>query len=79
MRWIVGSIPGPIIFGAILDASCKVWQTDPNGETRGSCWIYDNNGMAVRIVILFAVVKTLSLLFSALALWLYKAPQQTQQ
>jgi len=78
MGWIVGSIPGPIIFGAILDASCKVWQTDPDGETRGSCWIYDNAGMAVRIVVLFAVVKTLSLLFSALALWLYKAPQQTQ-
>jgi len=71
---IVGSIPGPIIFGTILDASCKVWQTDPDAETRGSCWIYDNDGMAIRIVVLLVVLKTVSLVFNSLALVLYRAP-----
>ncbi|XP_014680497.1 PREDICTED: solute carrier organic anion transporter family member 4C1-like [Priapulus caudatus] len=35
-------MPGPIIGGAAIDASCILWQIDACGET-GSCWMYDND------------------------------------
>lgn len=36
---LLGNIPGPIVFGMILDAACMLW-----GQTcssSGNCWIYD--------------------------------------
>jgi len=57
-----------------LDVSCKVWQKNSETETRGSCWIYDNIGVAVRVVVLLAIVRALALLFNFLALILYRAP-----
>lgn len=32
-------IPHPLIFGALADSSCKVWE-ESNGTT-GNCWLYD--------------------------------------
>ena len=42
---IFGPIPGPIIFGALFDASCVKWQ----GECgrRGNCWVYDNWNLSI--------------------------------
>ena len=42
---IFGPIPGPIIFGALFDASCVKWQ----GECgrRGNCWVYDNGQLSI--------------------------------
>lgn len=34
--------PFPIIFGAITDAACSVWQESECGE-RGNCWLYDDD------------------------------------
>ncbi|XP_072022242.1 solute carrier organic anion transporter family member 5A1-like [Amphiura filiformis] len=36
---LLGSIPGPILYGALIDTSCILWQTIC--DTRGSCWVYD--------------------------------------
>lgn len=36
---VLAFIPYPIIYGALMDASCAVWE-DRCGE-RGTCWIYD--------------------------------------
>ena len=37
---VFGSIPGPLLFGAIFDTACIKWQ-DVCGR-RGNCWIYNN-------------------------------------
>ncbi|XP_063220561.1 solute carrier organic anion transporter family member 74D-like [Bacillus rossius redtenbacheri] len=35
---LLAFIPGPIIFGAIIDSTCLVWDTSCPG--RGNCWLY---------------------------------------
>lgn len=34
-------IPAPLIFGALTDAACIVWEEKCN--KRGNCWLYDSN------------------------------------
>ena len=38
----LGFVPGPIIFGAIIDGYCSVWRGE--GADSGSCWVYDIPG-----------------------------------
>ena len=66
-----GSMPGAILFGAILDHSCSLWETRCEGER--SCLYYDNNSMAMHMLCLVALVKTLSTLFCFLSWRLYKS------
>ena len=37
---LLGSIPGPVIFGLAIDNACSLWQTTNGGV--GSCQVYDN-------------------------------------
>ena len=41
---VFGSIPGPLLFGAIFDSVCLKWE-DVCGRN-GNCWIYDNVGLS---------------------------------
>ena len=41
MRPATGLIPGPVIFGALVDSSCILWQRTCSTDTRGSCLLYD--------------------------------------
>ncbi|XP_030181649.1 solute carrier organic anion transporter family member 4C1 isoform X11 [Lynx canadensis] len=50
---LVGTIPGPIIFGITIDSTCILWDINECG-TRGACWIYDNIKMAYMLV---AIIK----------------------
>lgn len=34
-------IPGPIIFGAIMDSTCLIW--DFSCQHKGNCWFYDRD------------------------------------
>lgn len=45
---VFGSIPGPIIFGALFDATCISWQYQCG--RRGSCWLYDKNQLSYSAV-----------------------------
>uniref|UniRef100_A0A8C3MAK3 Solute carrier organic anion transporter family member n=1 Tax=Geospiza parvula TaxID=87175 RepID=A0A8C3MAK3_GEOPR len=42
---LLGTIPGPILFGVAIDNSCTLWDVD-ECETKGACWVYDNGRMA---------------------------------
>jgi hypothetical protein len=37
---IFGSIPYPLIFGAIADSACLIWEESCG--SRGNCWLYDS-------------------------------------
>nr|CAD7408463.1 unnamed protein product [Timema cristinae]CAD7430263.1 unnamed protein product [Timema monikensis] len=37
----IGNVPCPIVYGAVVDSACLVWETTC-GE-RGACWLYDAN------------------------------------
>ena len=57
---LLGAIPGPILFGAIIDKACLQWQTRQCDGSRGSCWIYSSRDMALG----FLIISTKNLLFS---------------
>ncbi|CAG2217411.1 SLCO4A [Mytilus edulis] len=72
IQWIIArcSIPGPILFGKLIDITCKLWQ-DSCGED-GSCFIYDNRSMSHNMLAVALSGKFLSSLFFFLALKFYK-------
>lgn len=41
---ILGTIPAPIIFGALIDDTCILWHE--TGEGQGACLVYDNYYMS---------------------------------
>ncbi|RMC18120.1 hypothetical protein DUI87_04999 [Hirundo rustica rustica] len=44
-----GTIPGPILFGVAIDSSCTLWDIN-ECETKGACWVYDNERMAFSLM-----------------------------
>ncbi|XP_064481005.1 solute carrier organic anion transporter family member 4A1-like isoform X1 [Ornithodoros turicata] len=66
---LFGTIPGPILFGYLIDKSCILWQDTCEGQ--GACAIYENGLMGMNIFRLMILVKTASIFFffcSALAI-----------
>lgn len=47
--FLLGTIPGPIIFGVTIDSTCILWDINECG-IKGACWIYDNIKMARMLV-----------------------------
>ncbi|KFO37496.1 solute carrier organic anion transporter family member 4A1 isoform X2 [Fukomys damarensis] len=76
IQWIVvrtlGSIPGPIAFGWVIDKACLLWQ-DQRGH-QGSCFVYQNAAMSHYMLVVGLVYKVLGFLFFAAAYFLYKSP-----
>ena len=70
---VSGSIPGPILFGKLIDITCDLWQ-DHCGE-QGSCFSYNNKQMSHNMLALVLSGKFLSSIFFLLALVLYKVPK----
>ena len=60
---LIGSIPGPVIFGYIIDQAC-VLETES-----GNCLVYNNYSMSVYMLIASLVSKVLGLTFIILTLF----------
>ncbi|CAH1251560.1 SLCO4C1 [Branchiostoma lanceolatum] len=67
---LLGSIPGPILMGFVIDQACLIRQESCGVE--GSCWIYDNSSLARNTLYIALGVKAVSVIFFALALFSYK-------
>ena len=74
---VVGMIPFPIVLGVFFDKSCLVWE-ERCGET-GSCWVYDGVALSRGITAAVFVAGAITALLYALALKLYKAPQEMEK
>ncbi|XP_033825571.1 solute carrier organic anion transporter family member 4A1-like [Periophthalmus magnuspinnatus] len=76
IQWILvrtlGAIPGPIIFGSMVDRSCLLWQ-DKCGE-QGSCFVYKNTDMSRFTLIAGIIYKILATILFLLASLVYRAP-----
>ncbi|KAL1424678.1 hypothetical protein MTO96_019968 [Rhipicephalus appendiculatus] len=59
---IFGTIPGPIVFGHLIDRSCILWQSTCSGGT-GACAIYENSAMGVNLFRVMIVVKSAAIMF----------------
>uniref|UniRef100_A0A8C0XLE5 Solute carrier organic anion transporter family member n=1 Tax=Castor canadensis TaxID=51338 RepID=A0A8C0XLE5_CASCN len=74
IQWILvrtlGSIPGPIAFGWVIDKACLLWQ-DQCGQ-QGSCFVYQNTAMSQYMLTAGLIYKMLGFLFFATACFLYK-------
>lgn len=81
IQWILvrtlGSIPGPIIYGSILDQSCLLWQ-DKCGE-QGSCYLYKNSDMSHFTLVAGIISKLLGTLLFLFASIVYQAPPESPQ
>ncbi|XP_041479869.1 solute carrier organic anion transporter family member 4A1-like isoform X3 [Lytechinus variegatus] len=67
---LLGSVPGPVVFGALIDQSCLLWEHQSNGSRK--CWTYNNSLFSRYTLTLLVVLKLLSILFCILAAVLYK-------
>ncbi|CAL4120916.1 unnamed protein product, partial [Meganyctiphanes norvegica] len=76
LQWIVvrllGTIPGPILFGALIDNTCTLWQ-ETCGKS-GSCRSYDNFSMSRYMMGISLIGKALSTILFFMAYWLYIPP-----
>ncbi|XP_023977638.1 solute carrier organic anion transporter family member 4C1 [Physeter macrocephalus] len=70
---LLGTIPGPIIFGITIDSTCILWDINECG-IKGACWIYNNIKMAYMLVAISVTCKIITIFFNGLALFLYKPP-----
>ncbi|XP_033726916.1 solute carrier organic anion transporter family member 4A1-like [Pecten maximus] len=80
IQWVIakclGFIPGPILFGKLIDMACVYWQDDCGDE--GSCILYDNEKLSYHFLAITVVGRALSLLFLLFALLVYKSPSDTE-
>lgn len=78
LKWLfirlLGTVPGPVIFGAVTDTACLVWQEEC-GE-QASCWIYDNSVVSRNYFLIAMAAKGCSIIFFSLAYCLYKPPKE---
>lgn len=74
----VGSIPGPLITGAVFDSACLLRQElqEECGLT-GNCLVYDNEALAVRSLLMLFFGMSISSVF-AFFVWLFY-PKKSQE
>ncbi|KAK7485686.1 hypothetical protein BaRGS_00023135 [Batillaria attramentaria] len=74
IQWIIarclGSIPGPILFGKIIDLTCLLWQESCDGE--GACFFYDKKQMSYNLLATGIAGTIVSVLCFTLALLFYR-------
>ncbi|XP_041332675.1 solute carrier organic anion transporter family member 4C1 [Pyrgilauda ruficollis] len=74
---LLGTIPGPILFGVAIDKSCTLWDIN-ECETKGVCWVYDNERMAYLLMGISAACKIVTIIFVVMAVYFYKPPRLTK-
>ncbi|XP_071503213.1 solute carrier organic anion transporter family member 4A1-like [Diadema antillarum] len=70
----LGTVPGPVVFGAVIDKACLLWEQSCSGP--GTCWLYNNATFSRSMLILALCIKAGSLVFFTGALFTYKPPPQ---
>lgn len=82
IQWIIarclGSIPGPILFGKMIDLTCLLWQKKCD-DNDGSCFFYNNQNMSYNLMGIALAGKFLSILFFTLSLIFYKASPKEEE
>ena len=74
----LGNIPGPIIYGAVIDDTCIFDKKDCDGDA-GACYYYDNDDMSTYFLVLALVCKVGGTIMFILSCCLYKPPPLTNE
>lgn len=72
---LIGTVPGPIFFGAVIDSTCLVWQENECGDKK-SCYIYNNASLSANFFIILVCLKIFTALMFILAYKVYKPPTE---
>jgi hypothetical protein len=64
---LLGTIPGPILFGLLIDNTCTLHKWEECSEVPGNCLLYDNWTMAYSILALVMTAKSLGIVFFGFA------------
>jgi hypothetical protein len=70
MCMVAGSIPGPILFGKVIDLTCWLWQDSCDGQ--GACLYYDNRRMSYNLLAIGLAYNFVSCVCFLLAMVFYK-------
>ncbi|KAH8282581.1 hypothetical protein KR054_008553 [Drosophila jambulina] len=80
LQWIkvrlLGTIPAPLIFGALIDESCILWHESCDKEAGGACLFYDNFYISRYMWLLALICKLGSVVFFLGAWWFYVPPSK---
>nr|XP_016929033.1 solute carrier organic anion transporter family member 4A1 [Drosophila suzukii] len=81
LQWIkvrlLGTIPAPLIFGALIDESCILWQESCDKDAGGACLVYDNYYISRYMWLLALICKLGSVVFFTCAWWFYVPPNKS--
>uniref|UniRef100_K1QEF8 Solute carrier organic anion transporter family member n=1 Tax=Magallana gigas TaxID=29159 RepID=K1QEF8_MAGGI len=66
---LLGTTPGPIFLGAILDSTCSVWQESCGAK--GNCWIYDKWPLGIRLMLWWMGTKVVGFILLLIASFVY--------
>jgi hypothetical protein len=74
----LGYLPGTIIFGAIIDRTCKTWIRETCGY-KFQCKHYNNKRMAVSLALLGFGFRSLSALFCGISWYAYRQTSERKK
>ena len=66
---LVGFVPGPILFGTVVDSTCLFWQHECG--QRGNCWVYDRSTLSTRVILLATGTMSCYIVFIILCWFVY--------
>ncbi|XP_035688122.1 solute carrier organic anion transporter family member 4A1-like isoform X2 [Branchiostoma floridae] len=69
IRVLLGSVPAPLVYGALVDKACLLW--DRNCDKRGACLLYDNALLSTYMAILKTVLASWSVFCACLAMFFW--------
>lgn len=67
----LGSVPGPIAFGALIDNTCLLWEDGCNDAR--TCWMYNNSELAVYLLLMSGGLRLGAIICYSGALLTYKS------
>ncbi|XP_014214478.1 solute carrier organic anion transporter family member 4C1-like [Copidosoma floridanum] len=67
---LFGLIPGPILFGAIIDSTCLIW--DMSCKKNGNCWFYHTSDFRYYVNLTSACLCIIGVMFDATVCYLSK-------
>ncbi|XP_071854717.1 solute carrier organic anion transporter family member 4A1-like [Apostichopus japonicus] len=67
---LLGTVPGPIIFGKLIDNACMIWEYECDGQQ--TCWLYDNGQFARSLFLVLFIGRAVSISTFCGSLFFYK-------
>ncbi|XP_041471626.1 solute carrier organic anion transporter family member 2A1-like [Lytechinus variegatus] len=77
MMRLLGAIPAPLIYGAMIDTACRLWQTECGKQ--GSCYVYDLAAFRYAYLGVNFIFKVLTVLFYVIGWWLIRRQRMRNQ